>query len=117
MQVTSERCDLNLTECEHFDVFSIRDVCRVMQMRNQIWSEFYEHTEPRIQCPFKKTTIKLINAPFDLGYVAHLPLAGYTWKFIGKAFKSVGKVRPKKRLIFCIMYIVTIKKKIAIKHR
>lgn len=104
------RCDYNMTQCESFDSFAIRDICRIIDMDGQLWSDFFAHFEPTLRCPIKKTSIKITDSVVDLGYIAHLPLSGYTWNFIFKVFKSgIGK-RSRKQLIACITYDVTITK-------
>lgn len=104
-----KRCDLNMTQCENFDTLNIRDVCKVLDLENQIWSNFMNHIEPKLICPFGKQTHKIVNAPVDMGYVAHLPLDGYTWSFTIKVFKSV-KSRRKKQMVFCKLFEMTITK-------
>lgn len=105
----SKRCNFNMTECEHFDTFNIPDICKVFDLKNQFWSEFMKYMEPKIKCPIKKRAYKFVNAPVDLGYVAHFPLDGYTWSFTQKVFRSI-RGRKKKQLIFCVTFEVTITK-------
>lgn len=85
----------------------MRDICKVMGLEGQLWSEFMKHGQPKMVCPFKKTTYKITEAVVDLGYVAHLPLDGYKWTFIIKTFKSI-KGRKKKQMIFCEAFDITI---------
>lgn len=101
-----------MTQCELFDTMNIRDVCRIMGLKDQLWSEFFQHTEPKIKCPFKKTTIKITDGMVDIGYVAHLPLSGYKWNFVIKVYKSGAgsKARHKTRLLMCLIFELTITK-------
>lgn len=110
MQVIAERCDNNMTHCEVFDSFIVHDICRLMNLTDQLWTGLMSNTEPPMKCPFEKTTIKIKNAIVDLGYIAHLPLSGYTWKFTFKSFKTPAKVRRKKRFLSCIAFQVTVTK-------
>lgn len=88
----------------------VHDICRLMDLKDQLWSGFMSSTKPPMKCPFKKTTFKIINATVDLGYIAHLPLSGYIWKFTFKAFKPNTKARRKKRFLFCVAFQVTVTK-------
>lgn len=92
-----------MTHCKHFDTLDIRDICKLMKMENQLWSEYISYSEPRIRCPFKKGTIKIINGVVDMGHLAHFPLDDCTWNFIVNVFKSAHG-RQKKRLLFCSVY-------------
>lgn len=108
LQLISKRCDYNVTHCEVHDTLSIRDICKLMGLEAQFWSEFMKNV-PKINCPFEKSTIKIPDATVELGYIAHLPLDGYTWIFTEKVFKSV-KGRKIKRMVFCVAFQVTIRK-------
>lgn len=110
-QLIPKRCDFNLTQCETFDTITIRDICKVLDMGDQIWTDFMAHTQPKAKCPFKMNSIRVINATVDLGYIANLPLDGYAWIFDFKSFQPVAKTRYKKRLLYCGMSEVIIKNK------
>lgn len=103
LQVILKRCDFNMDQCENFDTFIIRDICVVLEEKDQIWSDFVEHTEPKFKCPFNRTSIKVTNATVNMSYLDHLPLDGYIWVISGKLFKSIPNVRYKKQLLFCMM--------------
>lgn len=45
----------------------MRDVCKVMGLEGQLWSEFMKHGQPKMVCPFKKTTYKITEAVCGLG--------------------------------------------------
>lgn len=110
-QIIATRCDLNMTHCENFDNFVVHDICRILNLENQLWSDIMAHAEPKIKCPIKKETkIKITNAVVDLGYVAHLPLDGHAWTMTVKIFKAAPKSRFKKRQIFCMTFVITITK-------
>lgn len=99
-----------MTHCEHFDTLIIRDICKVLNQKNRMWSDFIGHTQPKVACPLNTTSIKVSNATVDLGYVSYLPLDGYTWITSLKLYKSVESARRKKELLFCIMNEATITK-------
>lgn len=82
----------------------------MVDQKNQIWSDAVDHTEPRAKCPLKKGTIKVTNASIDYGYIAFLPIEGYTWTVFGKAFKPIANVKHKKQMLFCIMVESTVTK-------
>lgn len=106
------RCDLNMTNCERFDTLAINDVCRILNLQNQLWSDFMAHAEPKVTCPMKKATVKITNANVDLGYFAHLPLDGHAWAFSVKVFKLGAKKRHKRivRQLFCMTFEIAITK-------
>lgn len=103
IQVISKRCDFNMTECEHFHTFIIRDICKIFEQKNQIWSNFIAHTQPRAKCPFKAIPVKVKNATVDFSYITHLPIGGYTYIMTIKVFKSIPNVRHRKQMLFCIL--------------
>lgn len=97
-----------MTKCEKYDSLLSRDICSVMSRKNQMWSEFIEHSQPKIKCPFNVPSIKLTNAYIDLGIVSHLPLDGYIWLTTLKIYKSTANIRLKKVLLFCMTCEATI---------
>lgn len=110
LQVTSKRCDFQMTRCETYDIFTIRDLCKVIELSDQFWTDFMVHTHPKAKCPFNMKTIKVTNATVDLGYLSYLPLEGYNWTFFFKAFQSIAKTKDKYRLIYCGISEVNITK-------
>lgn len=86
----------------------MRDICRLMDLKDQLWTDFMSQTE--LKCPFKKTVVKVDHGIIDLGYIAHLPLSGYTWIFTFKVFHSDAKTRNKKKQIFCLNVRMTVTK-------
>lgn len=90
-----------MSHCETFDLFVIRDVCPVLNLQNQVWSDLWAKTEPKAKCSFNPVPIKMTNATLDLGYLAHLPFHFYTWTFLIRYFKISAKVRNKKKLLLC----------------
>lgn len=111
MQVDGKRCDIRMSQCEHFGTFVIRDICKVINQKNKIWTNVIAHTEPRAKCPFHPSTIKIVNATIDYSYVLYLPLDGYTWVGTMKFFKPIVGVRNRKKLLMCLMSEQTILKK------
>lgn len=105
IQIYAKRCDFNQSHCENFETFSIPDLCKIIDLENQLWSDFMKNTEPKPRCPFNMPKILIKNATVDLGYVAYLPLDGYVWNFTVKTFKS-GKARQRKQLLHCTTYDV-----------
>lgn len=100
-----------MTNCETFDTIIVRDMCKTLdQGSHGMWSDFIEHSQPKIKCPFRPPLIKTMNAVVDLGLVSHLPLDGYNWLIAIKLFKSIGNSHHKKTLLFCIMCEATITK-------
>lgn len=87
--------------CETYDTFTIRDLCKIIELSDQFWTDFMAHTHPRAKCPFDMKTIKVTNATVDLGYLSYLPLDGYIWSFFIKAFQSIAKAKDKYRMIYC----------------
>lgn len=81
-----------------------------MDLEGQLWSELLKGVRPKVGCPFNKTTYTVTDAVVDFGYVAHLPLDGYTWTITDKIFKPGVKKRQKKRLLFCESFEFTIQK-------
>lgn len=105
LQVLTKRCDLNGTECENYDAFNLPDVCKLLNLQDQLWTDFMAHIQPKLRCPMNMKFMKVINATVDLGYISHLPLDGHNWIFIIKTFKS--NAQHKKQLAFCILFEVT----------
>lgn len=103
MQIASKRCDFNMTQCEHFQTFVIRDVCKIFDQSNQIWSDAMARTQPRAKCPFKAGVVKIINATLDFTYLTYLPLEGYTYIVTYKIYKPIPSVRHKKQMVFCLI--------------
>lgn len=99
-----------MTQCVSFDTLIIRDICKIVDQKNQIWSDAVDHTQPRPKCPLKKGTIKVTNATIDLSYIAHFPIEGYTWTLFEKAFKPIANVKHKKQMLFCIVVEATVTK-------
>lgn len=99
-----------MTQCINFQTFVIRDICKIADQKNQIWSDAIEHTQPKAKCPLNKGSIKITNATIDLIYLTYLPIEGYTWTIVGKAFKSIANLKHKKQLLFCIMSEATVTK-------
>lgn len=100
-----------MNQCENFDTFVICDICKIINQKNQYWSDLIAHTEPRAKCPFKPSTMKIVNATMDFSYLAYLPMDGYSWIFTIKFFKPIANIRYKKRSLFCIMSESTVLKK------
>lgn len=107
-QLIGKRCNIERTQCENFGTFVIRDACKVLDQKNQYWSDLIAHTRPRAKCPFQATTIKIMNATFDFSKLVHFPMDGYTWVVNYKIFKSIPNVRYKKRLLFCMISEATV---------
>lgn len=99
-----------MTQCVNFETLIIRDICKIADQKNQIWSDAIDHTQPRAKCPLKKGTIKVTNATIDYNYIAYLPVEGWTWTLFLKAFKPIVNVKHKKQMLFCIMLEVTVTK-------
>lgn len=108
LQVITRRCDFNGTQCENYDVFTVRDVCKVFSLPDQIWTDFMTNTQPKFKCPLDMKSIKISNATVDLGYIAYLPFDGYSWTFTFKIFKT--NARHKKQVVYCGIYEVTVQK-------
>lgn len=70
-------------------------------MADQFWTDFMTHTKPKAKCPFNMKSIMVTNATVDLGYMANLPIDGYTWVLLFKCFQPVNKDRYKKHLLYC----------------
>lgn len=87
--------------CQPYDTFVIRDLCKIIRMPDQFWTDFMEHTHPKVICPFTPGIIKVTNATVDLGYLSYLPLDGYIWNFSFKAFQSITKTKDKNRMLYC----------------
>lgn len=101
IRVAAKRCDFNMTHCESYDQLIIRDVCRILDLENQLWTDFMKHAEPKFKCPIKQS-IKIQNATIDLGYISYLPFDGYTWFFSIKAYRISGiKSRRRKQMLYC----------------
>lgn len=90
-----------MTPCENFDTFSIPDICKIMSMENQLWSDMWAKIEPKLKCPINKSSMKIRNATVDLGLIAYLPLDGYTWTISFKSYQPIRKERNKKQLLYC----------------
>ena len=104
LKISASKCDFNMTQCEKFDTFVIRDVCTIFaQANNKIWSDLFEHTQPRVKCPFKAVPIKVTNATMDFSYLTRLPIGGYTWILNINIYKSIPNVRHKKQMLFCLL--------------
>lgn len=101
LQVIPKRCDVNLTQCENMETIAIRDICKILDMGDQLWTNFMANTQPKAKCPFNMKVIKVTNATVDLGYIANLPLDGFTWVLHFKSFPSAGKPKYKKHLLYC----------------
>lgn len=78
-----------MTQCENYDQISIRDMCKLFNMDDQLWTDFVKHATPKPKCPLN-TSINIENATVELGFVSYLPFDGYTWTFSFKAFKEIG---------------------------
>lgn len=90
-----------MTHCESYDQLTIRDICKIFDLENQVWTDFMKHTQPKIKCPIKNS-IKIANATVDLGYISYLPFDGYTWFFTIRLYKpSDNKSRRKKQILYC----------------
>lgn len=83
----------------------MHDICKVLNMPDQLWSEFMVKTQPKLKCPFNMKSIKVTNATVDLGYISYLPFDGYSWTLTLKAFKT--NARRKKQLVYCGIYELT----------
>lgn len=105
----SKRCDFNMTNCESYDIMNIRDICKIFELEDQLWSEFMNHVNPKITCPFKKGAHKITEALVDVGYIAHLPIHGFLW--VTEKVYKVTKRRKKKRLVFCVTFELRVQKK------
>lgn len=93
-----------MDECVNFDTFVIHDFCSMIDRKGKIWSDFIEHTEPKLTCPSSSKFVKVTNATFDMGYIERLPLDGHIWIFYIKLFKPIPNVRHKKESLFCMMF-------------
>lgn len=100
-----------MNQCEDFNSITIRDICKLIAQKNPLWNDLLSQTHPRPRCPFNNiTSLMIINATMDLGYIGYLPIAGYNWISIFKLFKSIANVRHKKHLLFCLMFESTVDK-------
>lgn len=99
-----------MTPCEHFDTLSIPDVCKIMNIENQLWSDIWSKTEPKVKCPINLSLIKIRNATVDLGLIAYLPLDGYTWSILFKSYQQIRKERYKKQLLYCGLFELSVTK-------
>lgn len=99
---------MDRSQCESFNTWVLPDMCKVINQENQLWSDIVAHTHPTIKCPMKPSTIKYVNATIDYSLLAHLPFEGYTWIIHIRVFKSMAKIRYRKRLLFCMLVEATI---------
>lgn len=97
-----------MTNCESYDTLIVHDICKVLNQKSKMWSDFIERSQPKIRCPFKPPLVNTMNSTVNLGLVSHLPLDGYTWLISLKLYKSIANNRHKKTLLFCIMSEATI---------
>lgn len=109
-QAIAQRCNMDRSQCEHFNTFLLPNFCNVFDQKNKLWSEIMAHTHPKLECPVKATNIKIVNATLDFSILSHLPLDGYIWIISIKIFKPLANVRHKKRLILCTISEYTITK-------
>lgn len=79
-------------------------------MGNQFWTDFMVHTKPIAKCPFNMKSIMVTNATIDFGYIANLPIDGYTWILLFKCFQPIKKARYQKSLLYCGTSEITITK-------
>lgn len=107
-QATAKRCHLDRSQCESFSTWILPDICKVLNQKNQIWTDLMASTQPKIRCPINSPVVKFRNATVDYSLIAHLPMDGFTWIINLKVFKPIVNIRHKKRLIFCVMIEVTV---------
>lgn len=100
-QAIAQRCNMDRSQCEHFNTFLLPNICNVFDQKNKVWSEIMAHAQPKLKCPVKDRIVRIVNATIDYSILAHLPLDGYIWIVYMKIFKPLANVRHKKRLILC----------------
>lgn len=99
-----------MNECENFLTFVMPDICKVLDQKDKIWTDFVRHTQPMAMCPFKKGKSKVVNATILPNYLRNLSfLRQRTVTLIWKFYKPIKNIRHKKRLLFCFMAEATVK--------
>ncbi|KAE8739345.1 hypothetical protein FOCC_FOCC015159, partial [Frankliniella occidentalis] len=60
------RCRDTTDQCEHFSRLEWKHgICSLLPVKNAMWSSIIEQWEPKMKCPFKKTTYTGGNMSFD----------------------------------------------------
>lgn len=101
--INAKGCDFSMNECENPNTFILPDICKILNMKNQYWSDLAAHTYPRVKCPLKASTMEIRNAITDLSFLSNLPVDGFVWTINFKIFKPIPNVRHKKRLLYCMI--------------
>lgn len=99
----AQGCDLKMNKCDSWQSFTIPDMCKVFEQKNQIWSDLVAHTQPRMKSPIKPSTIRVRNATSDTTFITYLPLDDRIWTVTFRTFKRIPNIRFKKRLVSCLM--------------
>lgn len=61
IQVIYKRCNSAGTQCDDYGKIPIGNICGIIEQRNSFWSNFLDHTHPRINCPIKKVIFFIKN--------------------------------------------------------
>lgn len=92
-----------MNQCDNHFTFVLPDICKVFNLKNNMWSDLAASANPRLRCPIKPPGFEIRNATIDLNYLSYLPLEGFTWTVTFKIFKPIRNVRHKKKMLFCII--------------
>lgn len=106
-----KRCNLDLSKCDAYDTFKVRDVCDKLQQTGAMWSQYSTKIHPPLHCPLTMViqyclgictqllTIdrfspqgqyKLVNGQSDYSVTSHLPIDGNRWITFMKLFEEPG---------------------------
>lgn len=96
----NNRCNLNLTSCEHFQNQNIPGICKMLKTKNAFYSKGFEGIKPQLFCPFEPGNYTIDDATFDVTLISMMPIDGYVWVTTFK-LAAVTKGSKKKRLVMC----------------
>lgn len=92
-----------MNQCDNHYTVVLPDICKIFNMKNQLWTDLAAQTHPQLRCPLKPPTLEVINATTDLSVLSHLPIEGFIWTLTFKIFRPIPNVRHKKRLLYCLI--------------
>lgn len=126
LRTRTQRCSLDMTYCEDFNILTFRNVCARMLEKNTLWSELVSNIHPKFGCPFQKVSVTCLcetswtsfnlnshkqgtytvsNAAINLSMLSRLPIDGYTWLLYLRFFAIINR---QKTPLFCIRVEVTV---------
>lgn len=94
------RCTLNMSSCEKFSVFNLREGCKKLNDTNILYSSVVSRIFPRLVCPIPPGNYTIRKSELNLMIFKYAPFDGYIYLTIAKAV-ATDPVKKTRVLVWC----------------